>query len=55
MKALGETPPLERDLKGKNKGNIMRALVHASDIGNPTRTFDIAKTWGYLVVKEFLN
>lgn len=33
----------------------MRALVHASDLGNPTRTFDIAKTWGQLVMKEFLD
>ena len=27
---------------GKNKGDLFKALVHASDIGNPTRPFPLA-------------
>jgi len=30
-------------------------LVHASDINNVTRPFDIAKEWGMRAVKEFFH
>ena len=43
IKALGEMNSEGRELDGKNKGTILKALVHAADIGNPTRPFDIAK------------
>jgi cAMP-specific phosphodiesterase 4 len=29
--------------------------VHAADIGNPTRPFDIAKKWAEQIVKEFFD
>jgi hypothetical protein len=41
------------DPAGKYKSDIMKALVHASDIGNPTRPFDIAKEWSIRCVSEF--
>ena len=33
----------------------MKALVHAADISNPTRTFDIAYLWAKKVVQEFFD
>lgn len=33
----------------------MKALVHASDIGNPTRPFDIARKWAENIVSEFFD
>ena len=55
LKAISEMPAEERDLDGKNKAYMMKALVHAADIGNPTRPFDIAKKWGERVVMEFFD
>jgi hypothetical protein len=37
----------------KKKTNILKALVHAADIGNPTRPYQIAKMWAEKIVKEF--
>ena len=31
----------------------MKALVHAADIGNSTRPFDVAKNWSERIIKEF--
>lgn len=31
----------------------MKALVHASDIGNPARPFDICKIWALKILSEF--
>jgi cAMP-specific phosphodiesterase 4 len=39
----------------KNKAYLLKALVHAADIGNPTRPFDIAMKWGVSIVKEFFH
>jgi len=39
IKTLSETVKEDRDLGGKNKILVMKALVHAADIGNPTRPF----------------
>jgi cAMP-specific phosphodiesterase 4 len=39
----------------KNKAYLVKALVHAADIGNPTRPFEIAKKWGVNIVKEFFH
>lgn len=41
------------DPAGKHKPEIMTALVHASDIGNPARPFEIAKSWTLKILAEF--
>ena len=41
------------DPRGKHKPDIMKALVHAADIGNPCRPFEISKLWAYKVLSEF--
>jgi len=33
----------------------MKALVHAADIGNPTRPFELAKQWAFVLFKEFFD
>jgi hypothetical protein len=33
----------------------MKAMVHAADIGNPSRPFDISKIWAIKVVTEFFS
>lgn len=53
MKAISELPEDCRLLDTKNKRSLLKALVHAADIGNPTRPFDIAKTWAEKIVSEF--
>ena len=37
----------------KNKPDIMKAMVHAADIGNPARPFDICKMWALKILSEF--
>ena len=37
----------------KHKPEIMKALVHAADIGNPARPFDICKIWALKILSEF--
>lgn len=39
--------------EGKHKPDLMKALVHAADIGNPARPFDIAKDWALKCLAEF--
>ena len=41
------------DPSGKQKPDIMRALVHAADIGNPSRPFELCKTWALKILSEF--
>ena len=55
MKAYTEKPEEEREFKGKNKGFLLKLLVHAADIGNPTRPFEIAKLWSENITKEFFG
>lgn len=55
MKAISELPEDCRLLDTKNKRSLLKALVHAADIGNPTRPFDIAKTWAEKIVSEFFG
>ena len=55
---LGEIKqmPSKEDFKLSNpkyKPDIMKALVHAADIGNPARSFDICKLWALKVLQEF--
>ena len=42
IKEIGSLPEAERELSGKNKNILLRAVVHAADISNPTKPFDIA-------------
>jgi len=41
------------DPAGKNKPDIMKALVHAADIGNPARPFELSKMWALKILGEF--
>jgi hypothetical protein len=41
------------DPAGKYKPDIMKALVHAADIGNPARPYEICKIWTLKVLSEF--
>jgi hypothetical protein len=41
IKALPGKEDFEPD--GKHKADLMKALVHAADIGNPARPHDICK------------
>ena len=50
---LANLPENERELNGKNKALLLKAIVHAVDVGNPTRKFDIALEWSRRIVKEF--
>ena len=55
VKNIASLPSEERELGAKNKAYMLKALVHAADIGNPTRPFDVAKKWGINIVKEFFH
>lgn len=39
----------------KHKQDIMKALVHAADIGNPARPFELCKTWALKILSEFFQ
>jgi hypothetical protein len=41
------------DPTSKHKPEIMKALVHAADIGNPSRPFEICKQWAFKILSEF--
>ena len=41
------------DIKGKHKPDIMKSLVHAADVGNPSRPYDICKLWSLRILSEF--
>ena len=41
------------DPTGKHKPEIMKALVHAADIGNPARPYEISKLWAFKILNEF--
>jgi cAMP-specific phosphodiesterase 4 len=55
VKAIAALPEGERQMGEKNKAYLIKALVHAADIGNPTRPFEIAMKWGVNIVKEFFH
>ena len=55
VKAISELPEDQREMDGKNKAYLMKALVHAADIGNPTRPFEIARKWAENIVSEFFD
>ena len=33
----------------------MKALVHAADIGNPARPFELAREWSLRILSEFFS
>lgn len=35
---------------GKHKPDILKALVHAADIGNPARPFGLCKDWAFKIL-----
>ena len=41
--------------KFKNQQTVMDLVVHACDISNPCRSFEIAKEWTYLLFEEFFE
>jgi 3'5'-cyclic nucleotide phosphodiesterase len=41
------------DPSGKYKPDIMKALVHGADIGNPSRPFEVCKIWTFRILSEF--
>lgn len=41
------------DPAGKHKPDMLKALVHAADVGNPSRPFEICKLWALKIVSEF--
>ena len=43
------------DLSGKHKPELMKALVHAADIGNPARPFELCKEWAMRILSEFFS
>ena len=53
VKAISDLPEDQREMDGKNKAYLMKALVHAADIGNHTRPFEIARKWAENIVSEF--
>ena len=55
LKIICELPEEERKLDEVNKPNVLKAVMHAVDIGNPTRKFEIAVKWAKEIVKEFFN
>lgn len=53
MNEIKQMPSREIDLAGKEKYDILKALVHAADIGNPCRPFEICKQWALKILSEF--
>jgi hypothetical protein len=43
------------DPAGKYKADILRSLVHAADIGNPSRPYEISKLWALKILGEFFD
>ena len=41
------------DPVNKYKPDLMKAIVHAADVGNPARPFEICKIWTHKVLGEF--
>lgn len=46
---------MKQPIDDKNKGIVIKGIVHAADISNGTRPFQIAKTWGEKIFKEFFE
>lgn len=46
-------PEADQSWNDKNKALMLKAVVHAVDIGNPTRDFPVAEVWSKKIVQEF--
>lgn len=46
---------LELDLKDKDKKMIMETVVHAADISNPCKPWNLCKDWTVRIVSEFFD
>lgn len=46
---------IDFDIKDKDKDTCMMALLHASDVSNPFKPWDICKPWTFRVLDEFWN
>jgi len=53
LKQLPEKP--DYDPKDKHKPDILKALVHAADVGNPSRPHEICKLWALKILNEFFQ
>ena len=42
-------------LAERDRMTILRSLLHAADISNPAKQWDISKKWSDLVVQEFFE
>lgn len=42
-------------LHDKDRSIMLRSILHAADISNPSKAWDIAKKWSDLVIEEFYN
>jgi len=43
------------DPTSTHKGDLMKALVHAADVGNPARPKEIARVWTMRILSEFFS
>jgi hypothetical protein len=43
------------DPVGKHKPDLMKAMVHAADVGNPSRPFKIYEIWAHQILSEFFS
>lgn len=43
------------DPQGKHKPDLFKAIVHASDVGNPTRPYEVSKVWSLKILAEFFS
>jgi len=44
------------DFEPKNHSkNLIRSLLHAADLSNPTRPTEVSKFWSFAVLDEFFN
>ncbi|GMI11599.1 hypothetical protein TrRE_jg133, partial [Triparma retinervis] len=48
-----DTAPGMKD--SANRWFMIDCFLHAADISNPVKSFDISKKWAYMVVEEFFN
>ena len=39
----------------KHKGDMLKALVHGADVGNPTRPMEISRMWSLKILREFFS
>lgn len=53
IQEINTMPHEEQGWQDKNKQLMLKAVVHAVDISNPTREFQIAENWSKKIVSEF--